>query len=838
MTTPAGFDALVEESGDESRPGQTESSVNAKSDANTPTLQGRGPLLEETDEKKIAETITKWLRDQSKARRRRRVIVKWIKDTLKGVRGLQIRPTNEDITELELYRAPGMLGLSTVMKRARQLIERVVAHLLSDEPSPEAEPEDDSDMAREAAEVTTRILTIEGAESGFNLGGLLRRALRKASYHGSGFLYTCVDPTGGGWRPMQIEALPTAQTVQDATIDPVTQAPVGTGDPRLKLRYVRPDQTLTDKPSEADRQWMPKQHVDVLTPEHVALLPESSSSISTALGAIVIRFPTVSEARGKFPKFAELPDEDIKPLLSWRPEEARNAGPFDSNAEKLRIASSGDGDKVDDTARLCTLSLYFKSHSAYPTGAYIVVCGDRVLHKQPWSGMVEDGENVVEECLDIPLAQIRQLDDDEDDDPMGRGIAYELCEIDEQRAYILDAWNDHLDRITHPYTFVPLGSTITPAQLQLRSGEPLYYNPQGQPSMEKVDPFPPDAKEYFDRTTEAGNDAAGGLAETAQGTEVSSVTSGAQAAVVVQQAAQNMASIKHNVADGVERFWRIVIQQFRVFYTVPMQAKYLGDDQSWKTTEWSRADFGSTRTVRIKQGTFTQLTAEQKEAKADKQLQTGVIDADQYRDVVASGIRPTLGLQENPHRVRVRQQMSQWDKGPPENWAPPAPPMMMGPMGQQMPAVDPMTGQPVPAPPDPVNPFADRRQVDLDRAVAAIRYQELAKHQSQQRYIRQPAPWRAYFDAALNEARLACGAYTLAEQQQMQQQAQAQQQQQDATKLAADKDKQSADHAHEERKLQLTGSQRMAETQAGLAAKANEATRKGASLVTGGQAVA
>jgi hypothetical protein len=829
MTTPAGFDALFEGE-DDSRPAVNESTTNAKPDANTPTMQGRGPLLEEEDEKKVAETIAKWLKDQSKARRKRRVVVAWIKQCLKGVRGLQIRPSNEDVTEIELYRAPGMLGLSTIMMRARQLIERVVAHLLSDPPAPDAEPEDDSDMAKEAADLTSRILTIEGSESGFNTGMLLRRALRKASIHGSAFLYPCIDPTGGGWRPMEIEALPEAQTVNDATIDPDTNAPLAAGDPRLELRYVRPDKTLSDSPAEAERQWMPKFHVDILTPDHVALLPEACSGIGNALGAIVIRYPMVSELRGKFPKFAKFKDEDIKALLSWRPEETRNSQPFDSSVEKLRMQSTGDGKKVDDSARLCTLTLYFKSHSAYPTGAYIVVSGDRVLHKQPWSGMVENGENVVEECLDVPLAQLRQIDDDEDDDPMGRGIAFELCEIDGQRSYILDAWNDHLDRITHPWMFVPLGSTITPAQLQLRTGEPLYFNPQGKPEMEKVDPFPADGKEYFDRTTAAGNDSVG-LEETAQGTEVSSVTSGAQAAVVVQQAAKNLSGMKHNTADCVERFWRIVVQQWRVFFTIPMQAKYLGDDQSWKTTEWSRADFGSTRVIRIKPGTFTQLTAEQKEAKAAQQLQTGVIDQQQFREVVASGIRPTLGIRDNAHVVRIKRQISLWDDGPPEQWQPPAPPMMMDQMGQQVPAVDPMTGQPMPAPPDPANPFADRREVDQDRAVATIRYQELALHQSEASYIRKPAPWRAYYVAALNEARLACGAYTLAEQQQAQAQQVATEQAGQAQERTADKEKQSADHAHEERKLSLQGSQRMAEAQTNNAAKAAQATNRATALV-------
>lgn len=817
----------------------------ALTDANTAREpESRGPLLDEPDEKKVAETIVKWLRDQSRSRKRRRVIATRNKMWLKGYRGIKVRPVNEDLTEIELYQSQGSLGLSSIMARAGQLVERVIAHLLSDQPAPEAEPEDDSDLAREAAEVATRILTIEGAESGFNTGGLLRRAERKAAVHGSGFLYACVDPTGGGWRPMEIEALQEAQTVADATTDPLTKQPLAAGDPRLMIRYVRPDQTLTDKPGEAGKQWRPKIRVEVLTPDDVAFLPEVCSGIADALGVIIKQYPSIADLRGKFQKFKSLPDDAIRAMMGWRPEESRSGAPSDSAGDRLRAGTSSASGDLDDQARLCTLSLYFRSHSAYPTGAYIVVSGDHVLYRESWSGMVEQPErqedpsvvgaigqravNVVEECLDLPIAQIRQLDDDVDDDPMGIGLVNELGEIDEQRAYILNAWNDHLDRAGHPIPFVPLGSIINPGVLQQRSGDPVYFNPQGKPEYERVEPFSPDGKEFFDRTTTAGNDSVG-LQQTAQGTEVSSVTSGAQAAVVVQQAAQNMSAIKHNLADGTERFWRIVTQLIRVFFTIPMQAKYLGEDGSWRLTEWSRADLGSTRIVKIKAGTFTQLTAEQKEAKADKQLQTQVIDQAQYRDIIASGIRPVLGLKENPHVVRVKRQISLWDDGPPEGWQPPPPPMTAGPMGQPMPAVDPATGQPMPAPPDSANPFADRRQVDLDPAVAKERYTALARHQAEARYIRKPPPWRAYFDAALDEARRGCGAYTLAEQQAAQA---AQAQHQHQMQATTDASKQSADHAHEERKLKLTGAQRASEQSVAHAAKA--ADTRATHLLSGG----
>lgn len=800
MTSPAGVvpgDDEMFKSADRSNQSQS----SARNDAQTATKAGVGALLEEPDEKVVAETITKWLRDQARNRKRRRVIATRNRYWMKGIRGVRIRPTNEDVTDVELYVPLGAMDLPPVMERTEELVERVVAHLMSDEPEPDAEPEDDSDLARESAEVTSRILTIEGAESGFNLSGNIRRAIRKGAIHGSGFLYPCVDATGNGWRPMEVKALSTATTVQDAAIDPQTRMPVASDD-QLITRYVRPDKTLTDDPNEANKQWLPKIRVEVLTPEHVAFIPEACSGIGDANGVLIVQFPMLSDAKAKFPILAKMADPDIRTLLGWRPDETKMATPLDAAGMRARSAAGNSGDKIDDSARLCTVSLYFRSHGAYPKGAYIVISGDKVLYKQPWTGMVERDGKLVEECLDIPLSQFRQLDDDIDDDPMGRGLVDKLGPIDEVRAFTVTAWIEYLDRLMHPITYLPLGSIVNPDQWRAaRDGTPIYYNPQGKPEQERIDPFPPDGKEFFDRTTEAGNSATG-LQETAQGTEVPSVNSGVQAAVVVQEAQKNMSTIRHNVADGTERFWRVVTQLFRTFFTVPMQMKYMGEDGGWRRSEWSRADLGSTRHIKIKAGSFTQLSQQQKEAIADKQLQSQVIDLDEYRRVVSSGIRPQLGLKENPHIIRVRRQISAWNDGPKAGWQPPQAPTIPGPTGRPVPAVDPATNQPVPAPADPANPFADRRLIDSDPAVAKQRYIELGRHQSEASYLTKPPAWRKYLDDAVDLARREAGVSTIFEQQQAQQQQAQMQNQQRLTEAQQS-------HANDLNKMAAAGDQKL-----------------------------
>lgn len=762
---------------------------------------GMGALLEEPDEKKVAGQIAKWVQQRAPERKKRRTLSKRNKLWAKGVRGVRAKPVNEDMTEWELYVPFGALEMPPVMDRTEELVERTISHLLADKPIPDAEPADESDTAVEAADFTSRLLLVEGSESGFNLVRLFRKAEKKASYHGSGFIYLCVDPTGNGWRPMEIQAHRLAQTVQDATIDPLTQRTVATDD-LLVTRYVREDDTLTDDPNEAKAQWLPKLRPEVLTDDHVVFLPETASGIEDADGVILIRWITVGDAKAKFPAFAELPDEKVRAMIGWSPDAtARYADP--SREGQKKSTTTSDGGPVPDDARFCTLSLYFKSHSAYKKGAYIVVAGgSTVLHKQPWTGMVERvGQGGVprneEECLEIPLVQVRQFDDDQDDDAFGLGMVAKLGPIDEVRGTIVLAWLEHLDQQMHRHTYLPLGSVVQPGQLANRDGTPIYFNPQGKPEFEQVPQFAPDGKEFFDRTTDAGNSATG-LEQTAQAMDTPSVTSGVQTSMIVQQAAKNMATLRDNCADAIERFWRIACQQIRVFYTIPQQLKYEGEDGSWRQKEWSRVDLGSTRQIRIAAGSFTQQTPEQKEAMADKLLTAQVIDQQQYQQLISNNVRPKIGLKDNPFRLRVKKQVAKWKEGPPEGWMPPQPPV--DPVTGQ-PAVDPMTGQPLPPPADPQDPF-DLRPVDDDPQVAMIRYEVLKREMSEAGYGKQPPEWQQLFYAAFDRARRAAGVSTLAEQQQMQAQAQAQQQQAQAAE--ADKGRQ-----HEKEKLQMQGGQKM-----------------------------
>jgi hypothetical protein len=749
---------------------------------------GLGALLEEQDSKKIVDTIVDMIREQGPARKRRRAEWECNKLWLKGVRGARVRRQSEDRNDVELVVPLGAYDLPPVMDRCDELLEKFVSHLLSDPPLPDAEPASDSDTDRDAAEFTTRLLTVEGAESGYNNLGLLRRATRKAGVYDSAFVVISIDPTGNGWQPMEIRALPTAKTVQDATIDPMTGIPVADNDERLTTRYVRDDQSLTDSSSEAQRQWLPRLCGEVLTGENVGLLPETCSGIADATGVFIVRYTPLSKLKAQFPEQLKDADDDtLRKLIDWRPEDTEHAKK--AFLRKQHIDRTGDG-KISDSALCCTISLYFASHFAYPKGAYICAAGgDMVLHKQPWSGMVEtEPGKVSEEMLMLPVAQERHLDDDVDDDPYGKGLMRKIGPADDVRGETILAYLDYMDRFSHPQMFLPVGSIIQPGEALSRDDTPILFNPQGKPEWEDVPNFPSDAKEMLDRAT-AYQDSAIGLEETAQGGEAPNVTSGIQAQIVVQQAHANMSTARQNLADCQTRLWRIVAQQLRVFYTIPQKLKYQGDDGAYKEREWTRVDLGSTRDIDIARGSFTQKSPEQKQQQLDQRLMARLIDPEEHERLSAGNIKAILGYQDNPHRMRVRRQIAAWRSGP-------------GPDFQQKQAQYQATyqqwqaaaqqaqlagQQPPPAPPDPATPF-DPRSVDAEQDVARVRWLELRREIAGTYYTRCDPVWRQKIDAAYEAARKAAGIMTLQEQQQAQA-AQAQAQEKQALQQAAMKER-------------------------------------------------
>lgn len=769
--SPSGFSAPKSDTADDTE--QT---------APVPSFPGMGDLLENPDLAAVARAMVKLVQDQAPARRRRRAETKCNELWLRGIRGARVKPRSEDRDDVELTVPLGAFNQPPIMDRADELLEKLISHLLADPPMPDAEPSGDNDADRDAAEFTTRLLTVEGAESGFNNLGLLRRAGRKSGVAGSGFISFFVDPMGGGWRPMEIRAHPQATTVQNATTDPLTGSDAD--EETLTTRYVTATDTLTDVPSEAQEQWVPKIRTEVGTGENVVMLPATCRGINDANGEVLIRWTELGELKAMFPDtVGTMSDEQLRTLVDWKIDEAKRAKPGFLSSKDISASGTDESGKITDSALVCTLSLYYKSHGSYKKGAYIVAGGDTVLHRALHVGMVQgpkDGD-LIEECLELPTSQVRQLDDDIFDDPYGRGLVAKIGPADEVRGQVILSLLDYIERFAHPHWFLPIGSVIQPDQLSIRDDTPILYNPQGKPEQEVIPAFPPDLKEFADRASTA-QDSALGLGETASGLEVPTVTSGKQADSIIQQSHVNLTGIMANMADAQERAWRIVTQLMRVYFTIPCKMKYVGDDGAYKEREWTRADLGSTRNIRIARGSFTQQNRIQKQSMLDQRLQAQLIDRQEYDRLSGANLSATIGTQDNPHLLRVRRQISTWRENPQQKafeqavvqkqqglkayqaavaqhqalQSPVAPAPAVQVPGAQVPGAPPVAPTPAPAappipppqpPPDPTlrfNPFADHRPVDDEPDVSALRHLELRREVAGTAYRRATAEWRQF----------------------------------------------------------------------------------------------
>lgn len=710
----------------------------------------------------------------------------------------------EDRGVWKVWLPDGMSSMPPIPNKADDLCNKVSSQINVDPAVPECQPETDSDDHRSAAEFATRFLKANGGESGTNDARLTHRAVSAGCTRASAYKHPYINPVGGGWRPREIMAHPLAQQVgpDGQPIAPQGQpgpdgqpTPVPPADPIR--RYVTPTQTITDNALEADRQWIPKLCVDLLFPEHVRLIPEACDGIADADGAIILDYCSFGELKALCKDVIEPMDiEKQRGLVAWKPVRHKDLLPRSLSAGTSDVTRSttgttpGDDDEIPDSVIVFFYRGYRKSIPSYPKGAYVIVSGANggtVLYKKPWSAVVSTPEGTQkEECLDIPLSQYKQLEDDEAQDPHGLAIIERFGPGNEFRATIFGAVLEVVDKILHPHVFLAVTSPVQPKQLARRDDTPIPVTnvKEDAPFYEPPPEINPSLIDYVMERIDKDMDSASGLQETAQGTESADSQSGIAKRAVIEQSLVALGEIFQNTLTGDKRTWRLTLQLCRAFIQQPMRVSFVGEDGAYKEEEWTGSDFTGARDVSIAKGSGTMMAPSAKQELAFTLQKFAVLTPEEAADVVMSGVSPMLGIADNPHRNHVRGQIHTWKKGPPQGWTPPV--TVVGPDGQQT-----MQGY---------SPF-EARPTDEYPDVARIRYRELVKLGSTTAYTRWPVEWRAMYDQALKVAAYSAGVQTMREQfaAQQQQAAVAGQQaaQGAAAKQGADKEKTASTQAHQ-----------------------------------------
>lgn len=695
-----------------------------KTSSDMDDAKGRGELLDlaKTDPQETARKIKKLWELQDAAAKRRKVIWDQHKLWMMGIRGIRARPVSTDINRWELYVPPGALDMPPVLDQTESLLDKLTSHVLADQAQPECLAWDDSPDERDGAQFSERWLTVMGGEAECNDNLLFRTGEKKAGIYGSSFLYHYVDTIG--WE----------------------------ADP--------------DNPGQRrDRKTVCKK---LLPPFYVRPIPETAKDAADADGLLVMDTTTVGDLKRRFPQILEGEDawsaEQWATVVEWKPQASKWALPWFINTRMNKGPEFKADGTPTDTSPCVTLALYMGSRSGeYPDGCYILTAGgSEVLYAEDW---LDHSDEQSPRPLDHCIVQIKQLTDDIADDFYGRGIIQMLGPIGEVRSSIVLAWLDYLDRFTHPHTFLPLGTVVQPDQLAARDGRGIFFNPQGQPVMEQVPQFPPDAKEFLDRAGQVENDIVGLYAAT--GESQPGVRSAEQLALQTSQSTINTTQISDNLGDAIERSWRISLQLARAFIPEPQTLRFEDEDGEYREQAWRSLDFGRANQVRIKPGTFTQMSQEAREARLIQWQQLQWITPDQAKELVASNMRAEVGLEDNPFLRKVRRELRLWRKGPNPDWLQQA--EQTDAHNQSMQAVAQLTNQP-PQPPTPYPPGPfQRTPVDLEQDVARWRHAELRHEICSTRFTNQPPLWQQQLVTEYLAMKQAAGVLTAAEQQQAQQ---------------------------------------------------------------------
>ncbi len=755
--------------GDDDRLADDGQEASPESQAAEAPARALGFILDEPDERKVAQAIVKLREDQSELRSRNRATWQrnaWWREGRRGVRLEKKQDANLWSAKLPL----GMGSAPPVPNKTDRLCRRLTNIILVDKPFPECEPGGDNDEDRDAAEFATRYLSVKGAPDDLNMNRILRAASDKSMTYASAFGWVTMDPTAGGHRPRSMLAHPAATTPADALLDPATGGEAREAD--LVERYIRDDGLLSDSASEAALQWLPGPKVRLLTGLQLDLLPSTARGIADAIGVVIQEPTTLGDLRLLFPKaMAKLSADDLKKLCEWRPAEVKDILPPYTKMPEDQTDEQG---RYKDSQTVITTTVYYESCAEYPYGCYAVVGADcKVLHKQKWSAMMPGRDDQpVEECLEIPVSQARCLDDDTFDNPMGVGMAEHLGPADEVRNVALGFEIEHMFRSANPIPFLPVGSIVQPKHFTERNGAPVFVNPQGKAEWEQVPALSPTVPLLrAEMSTEMDDES--GLQLAAQGVSSPEVKSGTHAQSVVQEALKAVINMKDNLGDFYIGLNRIILQLSRAYCTVPQMLSYVGENGAYKQREWSRTSFANTKRVTIAKGSFTMHTILAKQEMANAALDRKVISIEDYQDMVTAAISPVMGARDNPYLLRIRRQIEDWQDGPTLEWKQAQAQALAASAVSELSALDGApapTPAPAPAPAAPApaappaaarHPFSDRLPVDLEPEAAKVRHRQMSRAMADTKWMRQPPAWRALYLAEYAAMANAAGIITV-----------------------------------------------------------------------------
>lgn len=590
-------------------------------------------------------------------------------------------------------------SIQAVPNQAWDLVNKATEAVLVDPPQPDPQPLNDSEQAQAAAEMAERFLTEDGGEQGTNDIQLFTDALDAALTRSSSYVEDWVDPVGGGYVPLQILAHPEAVSPDNPLV-----GPDGMPTPNNVLRYVTAPVggQFTDDPLQAAPQWQPKLMSTVWGREHWRVFPESVP-VEKAEKLIGLLYCTLGEAKRRWPDVAAMSQDDLNALLSWTPPRFLVLLPPFQRA-RFRLSSGSDSNKSGSSDERIIFYYLILQHAApdHKRGAEVVVTGamdGRILFKDTNAVELEvpaEGGEPKQEvrCMDLRVTQLTPRSDPDERDPSGRCYMELFCGATEFNAALATGFLEALNIWLHPDSYIPSTSSVQGFQVEESrvSGDAIpILRKDDMPQYGNMPPIPPNFWDAYDRNDQHIR-AIASLDKAVTGQEDQTKESGKALQIAVSRAMVGLARMQRPTNAAIERHRRIKIQLAMKHFSTAQTIRYVGEDGSYKATQWKGTDFALIGNVGTQIGTGTMMAPDQKVNYIATLQAQQLLPNDQAADAARESYAKRLGLTDDPHKQYIERCVTLWLDGPPKDEPAPAEPQI-GPDGQPVPSPVPWVQQ-------------------------------------------------------------------------------------------------------------------------------------------------
>lgn len=520
------------------------------------------------------------------------------------------------------------------INKIRRAVHRYVAQVTADEPVIEGVPANHSDDARDAAEATTSAL--QGEWQRMNLHRALQRVTQIAAVMRSGFWMFEWDGTAGG-----------RTKAQKFFLDP---------DGQRRLDFVDRSGARV-KEDDAAEIWQGNMVVDVLTPMNVRWVGSAYAHEASEL--LVGKIPTLRQLYETYPETKKAKVSDLLAGVPPKAEEWLRDLRGEAGLMSLKNGASSS-DEVDldgtqlshDDSRLdepVFLLRYFHPRCRdYQDGFEATVAGKYLVKR----GKLRYGI--------MPVIQFKVID--EVGDPLGLG----LVDILRDPAELLDFVNGNILRFLQMMKrrwFVPLYSGVKARDLKNPTTSIIHYNPSGgAPTAEATPEMPVTLPQVADRFDREFDDQMG-IHETARGIHVPGVTSGRQAEALRAGDETILGLTRTQLEESLVAGGRVMTEIIKVEWSAPRRIEYF-EGREYLERAFSKADFGDTRSVRLKKGTLLMMDPAQKLEALFNYAEMGAITTQELRMLAPLADTAGISVTEDPHYQRARREGRAFLDGP------------------------------------------------------------------------------------------------------------------------------------------------------------------------------